>query len=79
MTANTKRIVIWAVVVGVIVIALAVSFMPRPVMVDLVVVEPGRLVVTLEEEGETRVHDVYALSAPVAQPRRRCGCIPPVS
>jgi len=66
VTANTKRIVIWSVVVGVIVIGLALSFMPRAVMVDLVEVQPGPLVVTLDEEGETRVHDVYTLSAPVS-------------
>ena len=66
MTANSKRIVIWAAIVGVIVIALALSFVPRPVTVDLVDVQPGPLVVTLDEEGETRVHDVYMLSAPVA-------------
>ena len=35
-------------------------------MVDLVEVMPGPLVVTLDEEGETRVHDVYTLSAPVS-------------
>ena len=66
MTANFKRIVIWAVVTGMIVIALTISFVPRPVMVDLVDVQPGPLIVTLDEEGETRVHDVYTLSAPVA-------------
>ena len=66
MTANTKRIVIWTVIAGIIVVALALSFAPRPVMVDLVEVRPGPLVVTLDEEGETRVHDVYSLSAPVA-------------
>jgi len=66
VTANTKRIVIWAAIVGVIATALALSFMPRPVTVDLVTVRPGPLVVTLDEEGETRVHDVYTLSAPVA-------------
>ena len=66
MTANTKRIVIWSVVIGIIVIGLAFSFMPRAVMVDLVEVAPGPLVVTLDEEGETRVHDVYTLSAPVS-------------
>ena len=66
MTANIKRIVIWAVVAGVIVIAVAISFMPRPIMVDLAIVQPGPLMVTLDEEGETRVHDVYTLSAPVA-------------
>jgi len=66
VTANSKRIVIWAAVAGIIVIALAFSFMPRAVMVDLVDIQPGRLVVTLDEEGETRVHDVYTLSAPVS-------------
>jgi len=66
VTANTKRIVIWTVIAGIIVVALALSFAPRPVMVDLVEVRPGPLVVTLDEEGETRVHDVYSLSAPVA-------------
>lgn len=66
MTANSKRIVVWAAIIGFIVIALALSFAPRPVTVDLVDVQPGALVVTLDEEGETRVHDVYTLSAPVA-------------
>jgi HlyD family secretion protein len=66
MTANAKRILMWTVIVGIIVIALTLSFMPRPVTVDLVDVQPGPLVVTLDEEGETRVHDVYTLSAPVA-------------
>ena len=66
MTANSKRIVIWTAVSAIIVIALVFSFMPRAVMVDLVEVEPGPMVVTLDEEGETRVHDVYTLSAPVS-------------
>ncbi|MDJ0760920.1 MAG: HlyD family efflux transporter periplasmic adaptor subunit [Woeseiaceae bacterium] len=66
MNANSKRIVMWVVILGVIAVALALSFAPRPVMVDLVEIEPGPLVVTLDEEGETRVHDVYTLSAPVA-------------
>lgn len=66
MTANTKRILIWAVIAGIILFALAFSFAPRPVMVDLVDVQPGPLVVTLDEEGQTRVHDVYTLSAPVS-------------
>lgn len=66
MTANTKRILIWAVIAGIILIALAFSFAPRPVMVDMVEMQPGPLVVTLDEEGQTRVHDVYTLSAPVS-------------
>jgi HlyD family secretion protein len=56
----------WGVILGILVVALAFSFRPRPVMVDLFEIQPGPLVVTLDEEGETRVHDVYSLSAPVA-------------
>jgi len=66
VTANSKRIVMWTAIVGIIVIALLLSFAPRPITVDLVDVQPDTLVVTLDEEGETRVHDVYTLSAPVA-------------
>lgn len=66
MTANTKRIILWSAVAGLLLVALAISFMPRPVMVDVVEVQPGPMVVTLDEEGQTRVHDIYALSAPVA-------------
>ena len=66
MTANSKRILIWSVIGAMVAVALVLSFMPRAVMVDLVEVEPGPLVVTLDEEGETRVHDVYTLSAPVS-------------
>jgi len=66
VTAKTKRILMWGVILGILVVALAFSFRPRPVMVDLFEIQPGPLVVTLDEEGETRVHDVYSLSAPVA-------------
>jgi HlyD family secretion protein len=65
VTANTKRILIWAIILAVLSAALVISFRPRPVMVDTVPVETGPLIVTLDEEGETRVHDVYTLSAPV--------------
>jgi HlyD family secretion protein len=42
------------------------AFWPQPVPVDLVVVTRGALTVTVDEEGETRVADVYVVSAPVA-------------
>lgn len=66
MTANTKRIVVWSIIIGIVALGVGISFRPRAVMVDLVEVLPGSLTVTLDEEGETRVHDVYTLSAPVA-------------
>lgn len=46
--------------------ALAWSFRPQPVLADFAVVARGDLVVTIEDEGETRIHDVYVVSAPVA-------------
>ena len=51
--------------------ALTFGFMPRPILVDTAVVGRGPLVVTVEEEGRTRVIDRYVLSAPVAGFARR--------
>jgi HlyD family secretion protein len=61
----------WALLALVVGIALMVAFAPRRVMVDLITVERGPMVVTVDEEGETRVHDVFTLSAPVAGRVRR--------
>jgi HlyD family secretion protein len=71
MRASGKRLLIWALLALVVGIALMVAFAPRPVMVDLITVERGPMVVTVDEEGETRVHDVFTLSAPVAGRVRR--------
>jgi HlyD family secretion protein len=46
--------------------ALAWAFRPRPVLVEVGVVERGPLRVVVEEEGQTRVKDRYLISAPVA-------------
>ncbi len=45
---------------------LAMAFWPKPAAVDLVRAEFGKMEVTLDEEGETRVHDRFVVSAPVA-------------
>lgn len=41
-------------------------FRPAPVRVELGTVERGRLVVTVDEEGETRVRDRFVVAAPIA-------------
>jgi HlyD family secretion protein len=46
--------------------ALAWGFRPRPVLVEVAVVERGPLRIMVEEEGQTRVKDRYVISAPVA-------------
>lgn len=50
---------------------LALGFIPRAVPVETVAAARGPLVVTVEEEGKTRVRDRYVISAPVAGHARR--------
>lgn len=71
MTALRKRLLVWAPVSGAVALGLVWAFAPRPVVVDLVTVSRGPMTVTVDEEGETRVHDVFGLSAPVAGRVRR--------
>ena len=71
MTANSKRILIWTLIAAAIGVGLTVAFMPRAVTVDLVTIQPAPMLVTVDEEGETRVHDVFVLSAPVSGRVRR--------
>ena len=46
--------------------AMAYAFWPRPMMVDIGEVTRGPMVVTIDEEGRTRVRDAYIVSTPVA-------------
>lgn len=60
-----RRIIYAAVAIGALA-ALAHALHPQPVAVDLGQATMGPMIVTLDEEGETRVKDVYVVSAPVA-------------
>lgn len=46
--------------------ALAYSFRPQPVGVDVQTVERGLLQVTVDEDGKTRIQEPYTVSAPLA-------------
>jgi HlyD family secretion protein len=46
--------------------ALGYALWPRPVSVDLAIVEEGAMAVTIEDDGITRVKEVYVISAPIA-------------
>jgi HlyD family secretion protein len=48
-----------------IIAGLAYAFVPRPVDVDLVKIERGIVRVTVDEDGRTRIHDKYVVSAPL--------------
>lgn len=73
MSANLKRILFWSVIVVLILAGLMFAFRPRPVAVDIATAARGPLVVTVADEGQTRVRDIYVLSAPVTGRMRRIG------
>jgi len=64
--ATLRRAVIWGALGVALIVGLVIAFRPRPVPVDLHKLARGPLVVTVDEEGETRVRDIFVLSAPVA-------------
>jgi HlyD family secretion protein len=64
---RTVMIVLAVAVVG----AVAIALRPGPVPVDLAAVARGPLLVTVDEDGETRVRERYVVSAPLAGRLRR--------
>ncbi|MCU7904327.1 MAG: efflux RND transporter periplasmic adaptor subunit [Candidatus Thiodiazotropha sp. (ex Epidulcina cf. delphinae)] len=66
MNAHWKRILLWSLLSLILLGALIWAFIPKPIAVDLLTLTPGELVVTVDEEGETRVRDVFVLSAPIS-------------
>ena len=71
MSGTKKRVLLWGAVGIVLLGALSMMFRPRPLAVDLGRVESGPLELTVRDEGETRVVDVFALSAPITGQLRR--------
>jgi HlyD family secretion protein len=63
---NTKTVLVAAGVGVVIAGALAWAFRPQPIPVDLAPVARGPLVVTIDEEGRTRIRERYVVSTPLA-------------
>ena len=71
MTVGQRRGLFWGLLLAALLAALAFAFWPQPVLVDLAEIGRGRLAVTVDEVGETRVRDVFVLGAPVAGRARR--------
>ena len=65
MTIRPGRLILWG-LAALVVAAIAWSFRPQPVPVDITAVVRGSLRVTIDEEGMTRVRERYVVSAPVA-------------
>lgn len=66
MSPRLRRILLWVLPLGLLAAGLIWSALPRPVAVDLVTATTAPLTVRVEGEGQTRVRDVYVVSAPVA-------------
>ena len=65
MKSNWKK-VFYAVVATAVIVLVALMLAPAPVAVEVTRVDLGSLRVTVDEDGETRAHDRFVLSAPVA-------------
>ncbi|NRP74823.1 putative efflux system component YknX [Ensifer psoraleae] len=65
MNVVKRRLVIWGGLLAFLVAGIAYALRSQPIPVDLATAEKGLLRVTLDEEGETRVRDVYTLHAPL--------------
>ena len=68
-----RSILGWSTVILVVAAAIAWTFWPQPVPVDIAVVTRGPFQVSVEDEGRTRVRDAYVVSAPVAGRLLRIG------
>ncbi|MCG8359771.1 MAG: HlyD family efflux transporter periplasmic adaptor subunit [Kiloniellales bacterium] len=71
MTLRWRRLAFWGLLGLALVVALGFVLRPQPIAVDLITAARGPLVVTVNEEGETRVKDVFVLSAPIMGRSRR--------
>ena len=60
-----KRLLLWGGPTLVVLVLIGLALLPKPVPADLATVERGPLLVTVDEEGETRVRDRFVISAPV--------------
>jgi HlyD family secretion protein len=71
MTREKRKRLILGAVGALILAALVYGFIPDPIAVQTETVASDSLQVVIEEEGETRVEDVYVVSSPVAAYVRR--------
>nr|WP_174823208.1 HlyD family efflux transporter periplasmic adaptor subunit [Ruegeria arenilitoris] len=57
-------------------VILLAAFWPRPMLVDTAMVQRGKMLVTINEEGRTRVKEPYVVSSPVAGELQRVTVLP---
>lgn len=65
MSITLRRLTIWGLLSAAVAIGIAYALWPRAVPVDLATLARGPLTVAINEEGETRIRDIYEVSTPV--------------
>lgn len=60
------RTVFWIGAAAVVAVLLVLAFRPQPVPVDVAATSRGPMLVTVRDEGRTRVRDEYIVSSPIA-------------
>lgn len=65
MRKSTRRILVVGSISVLVLVAIGLSLRPRPTPADFAEVARGAVRVTVDEEGKTRLKDVYVVSAPV--------------
>jgi HlyD family secretion protein len=66
MARKRSRLFLLIVTIVTVGAALVFAFWPRAIKVDIGTVTRDTMMVTIDEEGRTRVHDAYVISTPVA-------------
>ncbi len=66
MPGNLRRIIIPGGAFALLIAALLFAFWPKPVPVSLATADRRPMLVTIEDEGETRVREVYTISSPLS-------------
>lgn len=63
---RSRRVrIVWIVAALVAVVAIGASMLPKAIEADIVKVDRGDVRVEVVDEGRTRMHDIYVISAPV--------------
>ncbi len=66
MKKNRKKVLLYVIAALIFLGFLIWVFLPSPVEVDLQHAQKGPLMVTVDEEGETRAKDRFVVSSPVS-------------
>jgi HlyD family secretion protein len=71
MDKRYSRIILWLIIVLALLLMIGYSFRPVTVLTDIEEVRKTDLRISITEEGKTRIHDTFILSAPVTGKVRR--------